>query len=109
MKNSAIDEEEPDAGADSDEEELIKVSQIRLQTLDVPLNKNLSSDQTQKTGDGVAGKNKHALSMNVVEQDSVNMLVESSAAYSHPGSVHDTSQNKGSVAFNHNSSIRANS
>ena len=47
--------------------------------------------------------------MNVVEQDSVNMLVDSSAAYSHPGSVHDTSQNKGSVAFYQNSSIRANS
>ena len=37
--------------------------------------------------------------MQVVDQDSVNMLADSSMAHSNPGSVHDTSYFKGSIAF----------
>lgn len=48
--------------------------------------------------------------MNIPEQDSVNVLVESSAPdHSNPGSVHDTSQNLASFGGAYQSSFRANS
>lgn len=68
--SSGIDEEEPDAGADSDEE-----GPMVVKPLDV-VERDGGASQTAETGEIQNGK--HAIAMQVAEIDSTNVLVGSS-------------------------------